>query len=411
MAPKQPEGVSTIDTLNLQKQVSCESPRKPRPTPEPSSSSYLGILSWQDKDLHLLLNTLVLDLKMEGVEDSTPCIAAHLIFMCLRYPDHCRKEKQATEFLQGVIKGIQLVTTQHQKDMQMLAFWLANTMQLSVDLRQYGGENQHALAKNCLSNFDLTEYQHLLNDRAMDIYNRITKLSQEKIQTMIVPCMLEYEGLPSMTSSKPVGRRKGDSKGRPDVPKLTVRNFIHVLENIVGSLEYVHVDHSVIVQFLKQLFYYINGQMLNNILLRREMCHWARGIQIGFNLSQLEEWCRKKGLAEASVLAEIAPVYQTCKLLQMKKTDVKEITSVCTHLNPLQIQKILTLYINDLEAPVPHSVLKEVARMGGDHTNPSQLMINLQHMHSVVLPTSSPDVNFQELTLPSKLKANFLTKI
>ena len=39
------------------------------------------------------------------------------------------------------------------------------------------------------------------------------------------------------------------------------------------------------------------------------------------------------------MLAEIAPVYQTCKLLQMKKTDVKEITSVCTHLNPLQVRR------------------------------------------------------------------------
>ena len=65
--------------------------------------------------------------------------------------------------------------------------------------------------------------------------------------------MLEYEGLPGMTSSKPVGRRKGDNKGKPDVPKLTVRNLIHTLEDIVGALERAHVDHSVIVQFLKQV--------------------------------------------------------------------------------------------------------------------------------------------------------------
>ena len=56
-----------------------------------------------------------------------------------------------------------------------------------------------------------------------------------------------------------------------------------------------------------------------------------------YNLSQLEEWCRKRGLAENSVLAEISPVYQTCKLLQMNKTDVTEITSICSSLNPLQV--------------------------------------------------------------------------
>ena len=37
------------------------------------------------------------------------------------------------------------------------------------------------------------------------------------------------------------------------------------------------------------------------------------------------------------MLAEISPVYQTCKLLQMNKTDIKEITSVCSSLNPLQV--------------------------------------------------------------------------
>ena len=109
-----------------------------------------------------------------------------------------------------------------------------------------------------------------------------------------------------------------------------------------------------------QLFYYINGHMLNTIMLRREMCHWKYGPQIrsvtclaclhgdvfyfccptphSYNLSQLEEWCVKRGLAESGVLAEISPVHQTCKLLQMNKTnDVMEITSICPSLNPKQV--------------------------------------------------------------------------
>ena len=65
-----------------------------------------GMLSWQDKDLRLLLNALVRNVRVGQVEGHTPCIMAHLIFMCLRYPDHCHKENQATDLLQGVIKGI-----------------------------------------------------------------------------------------------------------------------------------------------------------------------------------------------------------------------------------------------------------------------------------------------------------------
>ena len=71
--------------------------------------------------------------------------------------------------------------------------------------------------------------------------------------TAAVPCMLEYEGLPGMTSSKPVGRGKRDTKGKADAPKLTVKNLVHTLDDIVGALEHAHVDHSLTVQFLKQV--------------------------------------------------------------------------------------------------------------------------------------------------------------
>ena len=29
-----------------------------------------------------------------------------------------------------------------------------------------------------------------------------------------------------------------------------------------------------------QLFYYIGANMMNNLLLRKDMCHWSRGMQI-----------------------------------------------------------------------------------------------------------------------------------
>ena len=37
------------------------------------------------------------------------------------------------------------------------------------------------------------------------------------------------------------------------------------------------------------------------------------------------------------MLAEISPVYQTCKLLQMNKTDAKAVMRICPSLNPKQV--------------------------------------------------------------------------
>lgn len=42
-----------------------------------------------------------------------------------------------------------------------------------------------------------------------------------------------------------------------------------------------------------QLFYYLCANALNNLLLRREYCHWTKGMQIRFNLSHLEQWARE----------------------------------------------------------------------------------------------------------------------
>ena len=51
-----------------------------------------------------------MDMKPDQVEGHTPCIVAHMIFMCLRYPDHCHKKEMTTGFIQEVIKGIKQVT-------------------------------------------------------------------------------------------------------------------------------------------------------------------------------------------------------------------------------------------------------------------------------------------------------------
>lgn len=43
---------------------------------------------------------------------------------------------------------------------------------------------------------------------------------------------------------------------------------------------------------LLQLFYFICATIMNNMLLRKELCHWTKGMQIRYNLSHLEQWTR-----------------------------------------------------------------------------------------------------------------------
>ena len=40
------------------------------------------------------------------------------------------------------------------------------------------------------------------------------------------------------------------------------------------------LDPEIISQIFRQIFYYLCAGSLNNLLLRKDMCHWSRGMQI-----------------------------------------------------------------------------------------------------------------------------------
>ena len=40
------------------------------------------------------------------------------------------------------------------------------------------------------------------------------------------------------------------------------------------------LDPEIISLIFKQIFYFICAGALNNLLLRKDMCHWSRGMQI-----------------------------------------------------------------------------------------------------------------------------------
>ena len=83
---------------------------------------------------------------------------------------------------------------------------------------------------------------------------------------------------------------------------------------------------------------------LNNLLLRKDLCNWSKGIQIRYNISTLEEWARNKGISE--VITTLQPIIQACQLLQARKTegDVESITEMCAELTINQVS--CKLYVN-----------------------------------------------------------------
>lgn len=108
------------------------------------------------------------DLKPKGVVvNMIPGLPAFLLFMCVRHADYLNDDVKLKSLMNGVIGAIKQVIVvssgprwslagvqcrfqevsrlcdvfqSHQKDFELLSFWLANTYQLLNCLKQYSGE-------------------------------------------------------------------------------------------------------------------------------------------------------------------------------------------------------------------------------------------------------------------------------
>eukprot|EP00053_Salpingoeca_punica_P009393 m.84178 g.84178 ORF g.84178 m.84178 type:complete len:180 (+) comp15007_c0_seq1:1422-1961(+) len=173
------------------------------------------------------------------------------------------------------------------------------------------------------------------------------------------------------------------------------------------------VEPKLIRQIFKQIFYFINATLVNNILLRKDCCHWSKGMQVRYNLTKVEEWARKNGLDDVS--DQLAEAIEISKLLQVNKTrreDVDVICETCEHLNTLQIQKILTMYTpGDYEERVPTDVIRAVMERGKDKTDPTKLMMDAAQLYPVTFPFSPAAPKFPSIKLPASLCIDCIEKI
>ncbi|XP_068711585.1 unconventional myosin-Va-like isoform X2 [Montipora foliosa] len=372
-----------------------------------------GMIEFASDDEDNVIKYLITEMDPKSMADAIPGLPAHILFMCIRHADHVNDDRRMQSLLTNSINSIRKVVKKSPSNLDILAFWLANTSRLLHDMKQYSGDrvfqvhNTPEQNEHCLKNFDLTDYRQVLSDLAIHIYQDLVKCIWEAIQAMIVPGMLEYESIPGVSSSKPFG---GRTKSHADI---TVKSITHMLTDFLAILNSHCVDPEIIKQVFRQLFYNIGANMMNNLLLRKDMCHWSRGMQIRFNLSQLEDWVRLNQLEGSGIVEALENVIQATQLLQVnKKTleDVEAICEVCSSLNTLQVQKILSMYTpaNEYEARVPSSVIRAVVERGHNKTEPMFLMNDTAYMYPFTLPFTPSAVSLESINIPESLNLEFL---
>ncbi|XP_046723179.1 unconventional myosin-Vb isoform X3 [Silurus meridionalis] len=391
-------------------------------TVQRKEKDFEGMLEYYKEDEALLIRMLITDMKPQIVSATVPCLPAYILFMCIRHADYINNDQKVHSLLTSTINAIKKLLKKNSEDFEMTSFWLANTSRLLHCLKQYSGEeafmtqNTSKQNEHCLKNFDLAEYRQVLSDLGIQIYQQLIRIAETTLQPMIVSSMLESG---TLTGVKPLGYRNRSSSvdcdsGGPS--GYTLEALIKQLSQFYTLMSDHGLDPEISQQVVRQLFYCINAVSLNNLLLRKDMCSWSTGMQLRYNISQMEEWLRGRNLHQKEVMLTIEPLIQAAQLLQVKKKtsqDAKAICSMCNILSTQQIVKILNLYtpLNEFEERVTVSFIRDIQNLLQGRIENSQLLVDTKHTFPVLFPYTPSALSLETLHIPANLSLDFLVRV
>lgn len=152
-------------------------------------------------------------------------------------------------------------------------------------------------------------------------------------------------------TSKGSALRSGRSFGK-DSPANHWQSIIECLNVLLCTLKENFVPPVLVQKIYTQTFSYINVQLFNSLLLRRECCTFSNGEYVKAGLAELELWCcQAKEEYAGSAWDELKHIRQAVGFLvihQKYRISYDEITNdLCPILSVQQLYRICTLYWDD----------------------------------------------------------------
>lgn len=141
------------------------------------------------------------------------------------------------------------------------------------------------------------------------------------------------------------------------------QSIVKSLNNYLQTLKANNVPPFLVRKVFTQIFSFINVQLFNSLLLRRECCSFSNGEYVKSGLAELEQWCHQATEEYAgSAWDELKHIRQAVGFLvihQKPKKTFNEITKeLCPVLSIQQLYRISTMYWDDKYGT--HSVSSEV---------------------------------------------------
>ncbi|CEP06860.1 hypothetical protein [Parasitella parasitica] len=210
-----------------------------------------------------------------------------------------------------------------------------------------------------------------------NIYHHWLSELKKKLNKMAIPAVIENQSLPGFITSD---SNRFFGKLLTNQPAYSMDDLLNFLNRIHRTMKSYYVEPYVVEQVLTELLKLIGITTFNDLVMRRNFNSWKRAMQIQYNITRLEEWCKAHDVSEAT--NQLEHLMQATKLLQLKKAtleDIKIIYDVCWFLAPTQVQKLIQNYIvADYEDPISVEILRAVAsRVSSSDTGDVLLLDNV----------------------------------
>ncbi|CAO2649522.1 Nn.00g069070.m01.CDS01 [Neocucurbitaria sp. VM-36] len=272
--------------------------------------------------------------------------------------------KESERFLANVMQSIQQEVMQHDADdaINPGACWLSNVHEMLSFV--FLAEDWYEQQKTDNYEYDrlLEIVKHDLESLEFNIYHTWMKVLKKKLHKMIIPAIIESQSLPGFVTNES-NRFLGKLLQGSNTPAYSMDNLLSLLNSVYKAMKAYYLEETIITQCVTELLRLVGVTAFNDLLMRRNFLSWKRGLQINYNITRIEEWCKSHEMPEGTL--QLEHLMQATKLLQLKKAtlnDIEIIQDICWMLSPNQIQKLLNQYlVADYEQPINGEIMKAVA--------------------------------------------------
>lgn len=151
----------------------------------------------------------------------------------------------------------------------------------------------------------------------------------------------------------------------PTEEKPTLDSILQRIQFAVAAMLQSGLSPSLTTQIFECLMQHVANGCFNQVMLKKSLATWKRGIQIQYNLMRLEEFMATLNIPTTTAFSFFDPVMQVSKLLQISKSaedDPEALKETCPNLSLLQMRRVLSTYMPDRydDGPVNPTLLQAI---------------------------------------------------